>query len=151
MIDAVTILADHLDAQGDHKRAERVRERDCGTCSACCQMGGRRSFLPHPLDKLDGPCPLLDTRGGCSIYQTRPETCQQYLCGWRAGLGASDDRPDISGWIVDITGDQPPFTARAIRTKVVPDEQTRAVFARFESFLGGLRDNGELAKFEVIG
>jgi hypothetical protein len=46
-------------------------------------------------------CPNLTGQGGCGIYESRPQTCRKYFCGWRlaAGLGG-EWRPDRSGVMI---------------------------------------------------
>ena len=93
------VLARDLKRKGEKRRARLVERRRCGECRACCEMRGRRPYVPAP--EVNGACPLLCEKG-CGIYATRPETCRQYLCGWRAGLGVEGDRPDRGGWLLDI-------------------------------------------------
>ncbi len=46
------------------------------------------------------PCPNL-TDQGCGIYDTRPETCRKFECGWKTSERfRTDDRPDSVGILV---------------------------------------------------
>ncbi|HEX4177224.1 MAG TPA: hypothetical protein VHY57_02255 [Rhizomicrobium sp.] len=52
---------------------------------------------PQLRKKARVPCQHL-TDAGCSVYATRPDVCQQFLCGWRLFEELGDDwRPDLSG------------------------------------------------------
>lgn len=39
---------------------------------------------------------------GCSIYAARPASCAAFLCLWRQGWGASADRPDYTGIVIEM-------------------------------------------------
>lgn len=70
--------------------------RDCGECTACCV-----DLAIAELNKADGvACQHLvaGACGACGIYETRPNTCRTWFCGWRL-LGSLSDamRPDRSG------------------------------------------------------
>ena len=73
--------------------------RGCGACNACC------SYFPiKVLSKPElTPCPRLATSPceGCGDYENRPPVCSAYKCMWLYGNGEDEDRPDISGVIVD--------------------------------------------------
>lgn len=72
-----------------------VPDRDCGTCTTCCQV--------LRIEALDKPeltaCPHM--RGGCTIYPDRPAACRDFFCGWRVlpFVGAHWFPPD-SGMMV---------------------------------------------------
>lgn len=74
--------------------------RECGRCSACCTLIG-----VGELGKPERtPCAHLAPGGrGCGCYATRPESCRSYVCLWLAGFGGSDDRPDRTGVMFDVT------------------------------------------------
>ena len=56
----------------------RAGERACGTCTLCCKLMEVRD-----LGKDDGVwCKHVLQGRGCGIYQTRPESCRTFLCGW---------------------------------------------------------------------
>lgn len=73
--------------------------RDCGTCTACCE-GWLRSTV---TDMYPGkPCQHC-TAQGCAIYESRPEDpCKLFSCGWLKDDSPlpEDMRPDKSGVIV---------------------------------------------------
>ena len=55
-----------------------VAGRSCGSCTLCCKIMGIR--------ELDKPrltwCSHCDKKRGCTIYETRPETCREFYCAW---------------------------------------------------------------------
>lgn len=72
--------------------------RSCGPCSACCtSLGVEEINKPR-----DTPC-VHQCGQGCSIYESRPPSCQTYHCLWLAGLIEGDERrrPDQLGVIFD--------------------------------------------------
>lgn len=87
-----------------------VPGRECGPCTVCCVVPA----IDDPeLVKPSGTTCHNCTGTGCAIYASRPQTCRDFLCGWRrlALLGA-DWRPDLSGVLItgrdlqDETGEQ---------------------------------------------
>jgi len=70
-------------------------ERTCGPCQACCVALKIKS--PELRKQSGTPCLHL-AENGCGIYQSRPQVCRAFLCGWRLlpELDASW-RPDLSG------------------------------------------------------
>lgn len=56
----------------------RVSGRDCGTCTLCCKVLGVTD-LNKPRDQW---CPHCEVGRGCRIYETRPEGCRQFFCGF---------------------------------------------------------------------
>jgi hypothetical protein len=63
--------------------------RSRGQCSLCCKL----SFIEAPLNKPAGIwCQhCRPGKGGCSIYDERPEPCRDFLCLWLA-FSYFDDR-----------------------------------------------------------
>jgi hypothetical protein len=78
-----------------------VPGRTCGACMVCCIT----PLIDTPeLGKLPNvPCVNCKVGGGCKIYQTRPEGCRVYHCGWRE-LGELDEswRPDRCGVLIEV-------------------------------------------------
>lgn len=81
--------------------------RECGECTACCVH-----FAIAEVNKpMQEPCPKLkdDLNGthgchgkeNCTIHDTRPERCKEYICAWLYGYGEEEDRPDKSGIMID--------------------------------------------------
>ena len=60
------------------KPSEIVAGRSCVKCTLCCKLMEVRD-----LGKDDGVwCKHVLQGRGCGIYQTRPESCRTFLCGW---------------------------------------------------------------------
>jgi hypothetical protein len=55
-----------------------VPGRSCGTCTMCCKL--------LAIDVLDKPrgvwCSKCDHKRGCTVYETRPEPCRGFYCGY---------------------------------------------------------------------
>lgn len=74
-------------------------ERGCGDCSACCSGVLRIESAEISV----GPGrPCRHCGAGCGIYQSRPDVCRQFVCGWLVRGSPLPDwmRPDRSGVIV---------------------------------------------------
>ncbi len=75
-------------------------DKACGDCTACCSL--------MAIPELDKPhfaaCKHL-CKQGCSIYESRPDTCRDYTCLWRADIVKGDERrrPDILGVVFHVT------------------------------------------------
>ena len=62
--------------------------RRCGTCSLCCKLP-EIVVLNKPANTW---CRHSEPgKGGCGIYGTRPEKCQNFGCGWLTDLSFDDD------------------------------------------------------------
>jgi len=75
-----------------------VANRECGQCTVCCRVPA----IDHPnLQKPPGvTCPNCKI-GGCKIYETRPEPCRGFFCGWRYLPDLKQDwRPDKNGILI---------------------------------------------------
>lgn len=76
-----------------------VPGRECGDCTVCCIVPAiDRPELQKPPGAVCRNC----QGGACAIYETRPQVCRTYYCGWRrlAMLG-EDWRPDKSGVLIE--------------------------------------------------
>jgi Fe-S-cluster containining protein len=83
---------------GSEERQRRAAARACGTCSLCCTV-----LRVDELGKSAGQdCPNQRGELGCGIYEIRPEICRSYECLWRQGGLEEDERPDLTGGIVDL-------------------------------------------------
>lgn len=80
------------------KKSTPLAARACGPCLACC----RELKIDTPeLKKKAGPLCPHHTGTGCGIYDSRPQVCRQFLCGWRLFEELGDDwRPDLSGVLI---------------------------------------------------
>jgi hypothetical protein len=57
---------------------EPLPGRACGTCTLCCKVLGVQA-----LDKPRGTwCTHCEKGVGCRVYETRPDACRTFLCGW---------------------------------------------------------------------
>jgi hypothetical protein len=84
-----------------------VPGRSCDACTACCT----HLLIDDPeLTKAAGsPCPHCSA--GCTIYETRPQTCRNWYCGWRQMPELGEDwRPDRSDVLIrtDVGADGTP-------------------------------------------
>lgn len=75
-----------------------VEGRSCGTCTVCCYA------LPidaPDIQKMPGAVCENCTGRGCRIYETRPEPCRKFFCGWWLLPQLDDEwRPDRSGILI---------------------------------------------------
>lgn len=88
----------------------------CGGCTACCTTHGVPEIKKPPREK----CSLCGDRG-CSIYETRPESCRDFECHWLLGnAGGPDCRPDKTG-IVPTYVEHPELGLILVLTEFRPD------------------------------
>ncbi|MDO8703855.1 MAG: hypothetical protein Q7J84_02800 [Sulfuricaulis sp.] len=67
-------------AVADSAITKSNRERQCGTCTACCDGWLRINI--HGQDIYPGnPC-QYSTGHNCMIYENRPDACRKFICGW---------------------------------------------------------------------
>ncbi len=81
-----------------------VPGRDCGTCNVCCVA----LTIDEPtLRKPQGfRCRNARPDNGCAIYETRPDTCRTFFCGYRQLKWVRDTlRPDLSGVLIKQHGE----------------------------------------------
>jgi hypothetical protein len=57
-----------------------ITGRTCGDCSLCCKLINVREPLNKPRDVWCQHC--RPGKGGCSIYDTRPDVCRGFACDW---------------------------------------------------------------------
>ena len=83
-----------------------VAGRTCGSCTVCCVA---LTIRDPALQKPQGiACHHLSKGGGCSIYETRPQTCRTFHCGWRHLKWVRETlRPDLSGVLVRLQQSAP--------------------------------------------
>ncbi len=74
-----------------------VASRDCGECSACCELEGVDELAKAPLTR----CSRQRDGGGCDAYAIRPPACIAFRCLWHHGLLEDDGRPDRLGVMLD--------------------------------------------------
>jgi hypothetical protein len=67
--------------------AELVPGRSCQGCTMCCKL--------MEVDAIEKPravwCPHCNVKAGCKIYETRPEACRIFHCGYLR-IADLDDR-----------------------------------------------------------
>lgn len=88
--------------------------RTCGTCTLCCKLP-RVAELNKPAGVW---CVSCHEGQGCTIYDSRPQVCRFYMCGWLGGVGSDEMRPDKSGVILSLQ-----------HVKGFPEPYTNVVFA----------------------
>ena len=95
-----------------------VPSRECGACQLCCVVPAIDT--PEIQKRAGSPC-RHSLRGGCDIYQTRPEPCRAFFCGWRRSRDFPDDwRPDRSGVLAVLEiNEQPQFQSLAAALHLV--------------------------------
>ena len=76
-----------------------VSGRACGDCNLCCVV----PVIDSPeLTKLSGSV-CRHSKSGCDIYDTRPDICRRFFCGWRrTTLIPEGWRPDQCGVFVTL-------------------------------------------------
>jgi hypothetical protein len=75
-----------------------LAERRCGDCKACCNE--LKIKAPQFRKKAHTMC-AHHTGKGCGIYESRPQVCRDFLCGWRLFDELDDGwRPDLSGALI---------------------------------------------------
>ncbi|HEY6259004.1 MAG TPA: YkgJ family cysteine cluster protein [Xanthobacteraceae bacterium] len=58
-------------------------ERSCGSCSLCCKLLSIEGLEDRPGWTWCKHC--RPGKGGCSIYDNRPDACRNFVCGWLSG------------------------------------------------------------------
>jgi hypothetical protein len=76
---------------------EPDKGRACGGCTMCCKVLGITE-LQKPVGKW---CPHCDIGKGCKIYNSRPNECRTFMCGWLVDDRFSDMwKPDRSKMVI---------------------------------------------------
>ena len=88
----------------DPDQYQLVAGRECGTCNVCCVA---LTIEDPALTKVQGyRCPNTRPDNLCGIYETRPDTCRTFFCGWRRLKWVRETlRPDKSGVLVRLHGE----------------------------------------------
>lgn len=82
------------DLSGEEKDLLRAlipkQVNECGSCSMCCTapaIAPDDATMPMTAPKPAGEaCQYCDVKGGCRVYNSRPEVCQDYYCLYSLGL-----------------------------------------------------------------
>jgi hypothetical protein len=69
-------------------------DRSCGSCSLCCKLLSIEGVEDRPGWTWCRHC--RPGKGGCGIYDQRPQACRNFLCGWLSG--ALDTVLDPERW-----------------------------------------------------
>jgi hypothetical protein len=70
---------------------QTVPSRQCGSCTLCCKLLGIAA-LEKPRNSW---CRHCAPGKGCGIYETRPEECRAFFCGWITSADLGEEwRPD---------------------------------------------------------
>lgn len=71
--------------------------RQCGECFACCVTPEIKE-LQKPAGEC---CRHLTPEGKCGVYETRPQVCRDFECGWKLSSKLrEDDQPNLVGLMV---------------------------------------------------
>ncbi len=83
--------------------------KPCDECKACCTVVGVKELKKSNYQQCQHECD-----SGCAIYSERPDSCREYLCGWKWGMIEGDERrrPDHLGVIFDFQPFPPPGAIR---------------------------------------
>ena len=95
--------------------AQDNMQRSCGSCSLCCKLLAIEGVEERPGFTWCRHC--RPGKGGCGIYDHRPEACRNFVCGWLSG--ALDGVLDPERWH--------PAKARMMMTAEAVDQQTHIV------------------------
>jgi hypothetical protein len=109
-----------------------VPGRECGECGKCCEVLGIDTAQIHKSAGLT--CQHYNASCGCKIYETRPDVCRTFHCGWRM-LPQLDDswRPDRCDILINFQPENVP-ASYAVRSGVEflllrPEAMDRSDFA----------------------
>src|SRR5947208_3435741 len=93
--------------------ASQLDHRVCGECRECCVT---LTIDKPDIQKMPGAACRHSLQGGCGIYESRPDVCRVFFCGWRKLAAIPDDwRPDKSGiLVVGENNDDPRFRPGAL-------------------------------------
>ena len=105
--------------------------RSCGECEVCCVVMGVKEIGKYPAQE----CMHQMGGKGCSIYTTRPESCQRFMCLWlqapREGILQDKDRPDKSGVMLLASGDHSAFSRGTGIPVTIAHEASPGAFNRY--------------------
>ena len=83
---------------------ELISGRQCGPCTLCCVTPA----IDKPEIQKAPNTPCRHCSGGCAIYETRPQICRDYHCGWRVlKILPEEWRPDLCGILAEWAPDVP--------------------------------------------
>ena len=87
-MDAKSSMSDTIDptAHRPEPALNLVPGRSCDGCTMCCKLL-EVTALAKPRQKW---CPDCTVGKGCNIYETRPEECRAFYCGWMVDASIPD-------------------------------------------------------------
>jgi hypothetical protein len=93
-----------VDESGQTSDHELLPDRACGACNVCCVA---LTIDDPALRKPQGyRCRNARADNSCAIYETRPQTCRTFFCGWRQLKWVRETlRPDRSSVLVRLHGE----------------------------------------------
>jgi uncharacterized cysteine cluster protein YcgN (CxxCxxCC family) len=117
-----------------------VPGRECGGCGVCCEVP---AIDDKELQKPEGAVCLHFAKGqGCTIYETRPQTCRAHYCSWRYMPNLDDGwRPDKSGVYITGLGEDVPEDHRTRGLKLVIGSAQAIARQTFVEFICAMVEN----------
>jgi len=90
----------------DFGKQKESRSGSCGSCTLCCKLLGVKE-----LSKPDGVwCKFCNksggSPGGCTIYANRPDSCQEFQCGYLINHLPEEFRPDRVKMVITGTSEE---------------------------------------------
>ena len=127
-----------------------VAGRNCGTCNVCCVALTINE--PPLLQKVQGiRCKNLQPDHLCAIYDSRPETCRSFFCGFRYLRWVKDTlRPDVSDVLVRMQQEKPgsPYASKIGVVFMLLSPAALKAEGLLESIAAGVM--GDVAVYVVI-
>lgn len=105
--------------------------RECGECRACCEG----ALIGNSYGNKFGfgkPCIFMVNKA-CSIYETRPDTCQSYQCAWTQGLFSEELKPTISNVMISVEVND---NKQYLKVMELSDKIDDSVFEEIDRFCG---------------
>lgn len=84
----------HIEIGGASLTVLEGELKSCGNCKACCTAIGVVELSKRNYQRCRHLC-----KKGCSIQESKPESCGEYQCWYTQGI--VQDRPDKIGLLVD--------------------------------------------------
>ena len=82
--------------------------KSCGPCTMCCKV----LVIDHFKKDAGVLCEHCTLKGGCKIYETRPNVCRDYECDWMMERSLGPQlRPDKVGTILMEDADSDEYQA----------------------------------------
>ena len=117
-----------------------LERRQCDGCVMCCVV--------FPVPEAGKPdyeaCPHASAGEGCAHYETRPEVCRDFFCGWRLDPTLGDEwKPSVAGFVLH---DPPPWSLLVSCDVAAPDAWRREPYvSRIRAWVAELQRRQGLA------